>query len=147
MTEVSVNVAGRPTKYNADMLDRANWYLQNYEELGDVVPMIAGLAIHLGISRDTVYEWADNPVINAKEDSVTSLTFSDIVNGIRRANERALINGGLGGKFNPAITALMLSKHGYTKDSKVEHTGNVAPPPVVIEATYVTMDDASSDED
>ena len=95
---------GRPTKYNQEILDKAQHYLDNFGEYGDIIPSIAGLALVLGLSRDTVYSWAKDE--NKRE-------FSDIVEGISQKQECVLIDNGLTGKFNASITKLMLGKHGY----------------------------------
>lgn len=96
---------GRPTKYNDDILALARMYLEGgWQEQGDVVPQIAGLALAMGIERDTVYRWAQD------EDKQE---FSYIFTRVQALQERGLINQGLSGKFNPAITKMMLTKHGY----------------------------------
>jgi len=100
--------AGRPTKYNEGILEKANEYLTNYKDFGDAIPMLCGLAIHLGISRETIYAWSKDPEKQA---------FSDIAGQIMSSQERALMNGGITGDFNASITKLALAKHGYA-DSK-----------------------------
>ena len=98
--------AGRPTKYSQEILDKSLDYLENYEKYGDAVPQIAGLSVHLKIARETLYEWS-------KQDDKTE--FSDIFKQILEAQHKALVSGGLLGDFNPVITKLMLSKHGYSE--------------------------------
>lgn len=85
-----------------------------YQIVGDVVPTIEGLAIYLGISRETVYAWEkENP------------EFSDITENLRALQGNLLINGALGNKFNPTISKLLLSsKHGYVEKSEVDQTIN-----------------------
>ena len=96
--------SGRLTDYTEELLEKAWWYVGvGWEEVGDKVPSVAGLACELGISRETCYAWAGD---EAK-------VFSDILDEISRKQERKLVNSGLGGDFKEGITKMMLSKHGY----------------------------------
>ena len=49
---------GRPTKYNTALLEKAQHYLDNYEEYDEVIPSAVGLALVLDITRSTLYAWA-----------------------------------------------------------------------------------------
>lgn len=92
----------------AERVERARWYVEGgWKEEGDVVPTVAGLACVLKISRETIYEWARN------DDR-----FSDVHKELMSVQERQLVNGGLAGGFNSAVTKVMMTKHGYT--DKVE---------------------------
>ena len=105
---------GRPTKYNDEILEKARDYIANFADYGDVIPQIAGLSMHLDIARETVYDWAK------QEDK---REFSDIVRRLLSEQERTLMNKGLGGEFNPNITKLALSKHGYAEKQDIHATG------------------------
>jgi hypothetical protein len=106
---------GRPSKYSDELCRKARLYVNGgYAEAGDVVPQIAGLACELGISRDTVYDWAADP---EKQE------FSDIVTQCLGAQERKLFNGSLSGELNPTISKLMLTKHGYSERIQQEVSG------------------------
>ena len=106
---------GRPTKYNDEILAKAKAYVDGgYIECGDVIPQMAGLAIELDISRETIYDWSDDP--DKKE-------FSDIVAKCLRAQERKLLNGSLSGTLNSTIAKLILTKHGYSERIQQEHMG------------------------
>lgn len=102
---------GRPTSYSEEILEKARNYADNYKEHGDVVPSVAGLAVHLGISRETIYDWSSQE--SKKE-------FSDIVKGVMSRQELELMSGGLSGKFNPTIAKLMMTKHGYSDKQEVD---------------------------
>jgi hypothetical protein len=102
---LSKHPGGRPTKYSKAILDTTMDYIANYESYGDTVPQIAGLAQVLETNRETIHRWI-------KEDDKKE--FSNMVSKILSAQERALVNGGLGNKYNSGITKLILSKHGYT---------------------------------
>lgn len=104
---------GRPTKYNDEILQQAKNYLEDYEELGDVVPTVAGLACELKIARDTVYDWASKP-----ENTI----FSDTVKQIAVIQERKLVSGGLSNTMNAMITKLLLNNHGYSEKTVVDNT-------------------------
>tara|TARA_R110000772_G_scaffold123063_6_gene229288 strand:+ start:3381 stop:3776 length:396 start_codon:yes stop_codon:yes gene_type:complete len=102
----------RPTKYNAELLEIAKDYLINYEELGDVVPTVAGLACELQINKDTIYDWIKHE--DKHEFSVT-------VKEIAHIQERKLVSGGLSGAMNSMITKLLLNNHGYSEKHVVDN--------------------------
>ena len=103
---------GRPTKYNDEALATAKDYIVNYEEYGDLVPTIAGLACELGVARETVHAWVKD------EDK---LEFSHTIKGLLSAQERKLINGSLGNSLNPMIAKLLLSGHGHSEKQEINH--------------------------
>lgn len=75
------------------------------------IPSIHGLAVKLGVNRDTCYTWAKDP--ERRE-------FSDILSEIKERQGERLVNNGLAGTYNPTIAKLLLSsKHGY-----IEKTAN-----------------------
>ena len=95
---------GRPTKYNDEMQATAERYITEYQEFGDVVPTLAGLACFCDIDRDTVHTW-----IKKHPD------FSDTAKRISALQERMLVNGGLSKANDSSITKLLLaSNHGYS---------------------------------
>jgi hypothetical protein len=103
---------GRPTKYNDEVLATAKDYIVNYEEYGDIVPSVAGLACELGIARETIYDWI-------KQESKSE--FSDTVKQLLTAQERKLINGSLGNSLNPMIAKLLLAGHGHSEKQEINH--------------------------
>jgi len=105
----------RPSEYNKEVLAIANEYLNNFNTKHQhVIPSIAGLAKVLKKSRDTLYDWAKHE--DKKE-------FSNILRQIVSEQEFTLLNGGLSGEFNPAITKLVLGKHGYSDKQDQQITG------------------------
>ncbi len=92
----------RPTKYNEEMQEKADHYLEHYPEEGDLVPTGEGLSLVLGVSRATLYVWEKAFPL-----------FSDTLDRMNATQSKALINGGLGGEYNSTITKLMLANHGY----------------------------------
>lgn len=107
--------AGRPTLYTPELVRRARGYLTSYADMGDKVPSIAGLACVLGTTRKTCHEWANDP---AKPE------FRDILDELMQRQERALLNGGLGGEFNAPITKMILTKHGYSDKTETDLTSS-----------------------
>ena len=95
---------GRPTKYSQAIVDKAQHYLDNYEEYGHKIPSSAGLSLVLGLSRETLRSWS-------KDDGKKE--FLVILDRIHQKQECVLLDNGLTGKFNAAITKLVLGKHGY----------------------------------
>ena len=105
----------RPSEYNDEVLVIANEYLDNFKtEYGHAIPSLVGLAKVLKKSRECLYNWARDE--DKKE-------FSDILEKINTDQEFELMNGGLNGDLNPAITKLALGKHGYSDKQQQEISG------------------------
>jgi hypothetical protein len=123
------NPVGRPSEYTPEKLALARMYLEGgWQEQGDAVPQIAGLALAMGIERQTVYAWAKH------EDKPE---FLYIFTRVQALQERGLINNGLRGDFNPAIAKMMLTKHGYSDKHEVDNTssdGSMSPTRIEITA-------------
>lgn len=102
---------GRPSKLTDELMKKAQDYADfGYEEQGDIVPSVAGLAVYLGIGRSTIYDNKDE--------------FSDTLEQIQLKQEQKLINGGLIGSFNATIVKLMLSNHGYSDKQVIDNTSS-----------------------
>lgn len=120
---------GRPTKYNAKIVADAKHYIENYEEYGDVIPSIVGMACELKINKSTLYDWADDP---EKE-------FSTILAHCMSKQERVLFQKGLTNDFNATIVKLALGKHGYKDQSSNEQTGKGGGPIQLQEMTFIPV--------
>jgi len=108
--------AGRPTKYSEEMVENAREYLEGgYKSDGSVIPSECGLALCLGVAKSTVQKWGSEV---GKEE------FSGILKAIQVKQEGLLLNSGLKGEFNAAITKLVLGKHGYSEKTESETTVN-----------------------
>ena len=81
------------------------------------MPQIASLALHLGVRRETLWDWS-------KDESKPE--FSNIFEAVKAKQEKTLVNGSLLGDMNPAISKMLLTKHGYSDkvDSIVDHRTN-----------------------
>lgn len=116
------HAGGRPTDYTPELLERARGYLEQlkpdvYDEVSKTwdldLPSIASFAGYLGLSRETVHTWAKDP--EKKE-------FSDIYLDILRKQEEVITRGSMGGRYNPTITKLLLTKHGYSDKTETDIT-------------------------
>ena len=94
--------AGRPSKYTPALLMKAYTYLSVYKQNDEVVPTIAGLAVFLGITKQTCFVWRDEP---------DKQQFSDLLDNLMDVQERELASGGLQGRYNGSITKMMMTKH------------------------------------
>ena len=103
----------RPTKYTPAILARAQEYAQDWEKIGDVIPMICGLACHIDIGKTTIHQWEKE---EGKEE------FADVCRRVREAQEKVLINKGLSKQSEASLSKLLLMKHGYSDRQAVDHT-------------------------
>lgn len=127
---------GRPTKLTDANIALAQDYLDHYLESGDLVPTVVGLALHLDVATNTIYNWA----------RTEEPRFLRIFTRIEQLQHQRLVNGGLSGDFNPAITKMMLTKHGYSDKVEQSHTspdGSMTPQPTRIELVAPNVDSES----
>lgn len=121
----------RPPLYSEEKLAAAKKYILDYEEYKDAMPGTAGLARALSVARSTLYEWAGHYE-----------EFKEVMETLQSEQERILLNKGLLGKFNPAITALALGKHGFHR--KVDSSISGGDRPLETKHTIEIIDGASS---
>ena len=119
----------RPTDYTPEIVSKAWEYADDgWVDAGDTVPTVAGLALHIGVSRVTCYDWAKD----------SEKVFSNILEDISAKQEQKLINGGLKGEFNAPIAKMMLTKHGYSDRIEQDNTSSDGTmTPTVIERVIV----------
>lgn len=116
---------GRPQTYSEEYVKKAEEYLLSCKDF-DIerqttrgnetvtrvkVPTKGGLAIYLGVNRDTLYDWSQKYEM-----------FSDVMEKIAAEQEDRLINNGLAGTYNPTISKVLLTKHGYTEKIETDQT-------------------------
>jgi hypothetical protein len=117
----------RPTIYGEQILQKTREYIEKCKdeveeyhktrgEKSDTfdrivrvrLPTIEGLAVHLSINKDTVYDW------RKKHEE-----FSDLIDELLQIQADRLINNGLAGDYNPNIAKVLLTKHGYRDETGV----------------------------
>ena len=95
---------------NTETIAKANRYIKTaYRNNGGVIPSVEGLSLYLEVSKQTLYNWRDKDDI-----------WLDVLNRINTKQHDKLISKGLDGSFNPTITKLILTKHGYS--DRHDHT-------------------------
>lgn len=151
---------GRPTKYNAKILEKSIEYLQNcideyeefhktrgeksdtYERINKInFPSIEGLARYLNLNTETLQEW------NKRHPE-----FSVFIRQLKDEQVKRLVNGGLSGQYSPVITKLLLSKHGYSESQDInvnvnQITGFNFLPPIEVESIDITDSQVEKDKD
>jgi len=110
---------GRPTKYDPKFIEEVDRYLATTRMVQTHLPKIESFAIHLGVNKTTLYEWAKQHE-----------EFSNALDKIMLNQGERLIDDGIyGGKeVNATIVKLLLqNNHGMkervdttTKDEKIE---------------------------
>ena len=127
---------GRPTKLTEEIIKKAENYIAgDWMTLGHVMPSAVGLAKVIGVSKKTIYNWADN-----NDD------FLHILAELNTEQEFTLLNNGLTGEFNTAITKLVLAKHDYSdKVSQDVTSSDGSMKPVVVELVGVTNESSAED--
>jgi len=114
---------GQPTKYNEDICGIAEAYINDgFIEHGDTIPQAAGMAQKLEVSVSTLYNWGD-----------AHPEFLEMLKALQDRQSQELINKGLDGTFNSAITKLVLTKHGYHDKQDSTVAGPDGKPVAIIE--------------
>ena len=141
--------AGRPQEYNESYVTKAKEYLakciDDYKQeinttKGSVqvanrlvvkFPSRGGMAVYLGVNRDTLYDWASK-----------FPEFSDIMDLMMSLQEERLIDNGLSGSYNPTISKVILTKHGYREG--IDNTTNDKDLPTPILANAIPSNDGNT---
>jgi hypothetical protein len=129
---------GRPTKYDAEVLEKTEDYLTNYNaKYGDAFPSVVGLCKAIERSRSIIYDWAKD-----KDKS----EFSDMLAQINEIQEQVILNNSIKNEFNAAISKLVLGKHGYHDKADNTLSGPNGGPIETTSITFVPVgkDDSSS---
>jgi len=114
MTEKIHGRPGAKPKYTKALIKLARDYIENFRtEYQHEIPSVSGLSIITGINRKTFYEWIKITKEPERADDENLHEIVDILDTINTRQEVELMNNGLNGAFNPAITKLALGKHGY----------------------------------
>ncbi len=116
-------MAGQPTLFDDHMVEGAREYLTTFDDEMVSIPTIAGLSLHLEVSKATIFRWKETT--EHPEGLVSSEIYSqfrDVLAELKSMAEDKLIKNGLTGDYNAAITKLMLTKHGYSDQQKTDLT-------------------------
>lgn len=113
---------GRPTKLTDELIDHAWEYLESCSSMGthQLLPTIEGLALTLHCNKDTMYEWEKQ-----------NEHFSDVLRELRDTQANKLMQNSLMNRYNPTISKLMLSKHGYIEQKDITSDGKALPTPIL----------------
>lgn len=113
---------GRPKDYGEELLARAREYVDEANDIEEKdatgrvlklkvkIPTIEGMAYHLKVSRQVLYDWEK-----------IYPDFLYIMDELRAKQARELVQKGLSGEYNPTIAKVLLTKHGYREG--IEQTG------------------------
>jgi hypothetical protein len=97
---------GRPTEYDPIKHPAGVAAYVAICKQQNFLPTLEGLAVHLSVARQTLYDWGT-------EDSERyHPEFSDILEQLMAAQASQLVQNGLVNNYNSTITKLMLTKHG-----------------------------------
>ena len=93
------NPVGRPSEYTPEIIKELNKYLTEAIPQNMKIPTVEGIALKLGISKNTLYEWAKKHP-----------EFQDALDELKMRQKEALIEIGVfGGKeINATIVALLM---------------------------------------
>mgnify|MGYP003652828030 CR=1 FL=1 len=132
------------TGLTADAMLAAREYIRmvvSGEHESQVLPTVAGLALHLDLTKMVLYNWKKNQTENPNYED-----FCNVMELLTSNQEVVLVNGGLTGKYTQQIVKMLLTHHGYTDSTAVNHTssdGSMTPKPSVIELVAPGLDDDS----
>jgi hypothetical protein len=111
----------RPTLYNEQILIDTKQYIDDCHDTpadkeSDIprqvnLPTIEGLAYHLKINKDTIYDWRK-----------IYLEFSELIDELLHKQALSLVNNGLSGNYNSTIAKVLLTKHGYREGIETDIT-------------------------
>jgi hypothetical protein len=98
---------GRPTKYNEEIQDKADEYLDKWEDSKEAVPTVAGLSLYIDTPKRTMYDWGDK-----------FPEFSHTLGKVQTTQEFTLVNKGLLNEINANIGKFMMYNHGYKEKTE-----------------------------
>lgn len=108
---------GRPTKYTPELLEKAREYVDGaWKSEGDPIPMLCGLAVKCGITKECVSRWRKD---------ADKAEFNQLCARVESEQERVLLQKGLTREHDNSLTKLLLMRHGYSDKQSVELSGGV----------------------
>ena len=110
---------GRPTIYTPEIINEINAYLEEAIPQNMKIPTVEGIALKLGINKDTLYDWAKKYP-----------EFSDTLKELKMKQKEYLTEIGIfGGKeINATIVALLLKvNHNMIETTNTDITSGGKP--------------------
>lgn len=108
----------KDNKCSQEMVDKAIEYVDGgYKEQEQVVPTSEGLALYLGVARQTPINWANQEHNEFRED------FQYINDRLMATQAVKIVNGGLTKEFDSGFCGKLAGNHGYIDKQSVEHSG------------------------
>jgi hypothetical protein len=109
---------GRPTKYIPSLVKKIDEYITEAVPENMKIPTIEGLALKLGVNRDTLYDWAKKYP-----------DFSDTIKALKLKQKEHLTEIGIfGGKeINASIVSLLLKVNHDMKEKDININVKVLP--------------------
>lgn len=104
------NLDGRPVEYTKEIPDKVVVYVDKCIK-DEKLPTRAGLAVYLGISKQTLYNWE-------KIDK----QLMDSLKRLDALQEDEVWQKALKGEYNSNIAKLLLHNHGYSDKTQSENT-------------------------
>lgn len=107
-TKLTKHAGGRPTKYYPEITIKIEEYIATTGRENTSLPTVEGLSLYLGISKETLYQWADEYP-----------EFSDAIKRILAQQKKQLMDDGMyGGKEVNSAMAIFLLKvnHGMKEN-------------------------------
>lgn len=113
----------RPTKLTPAFIEKAEEYLESWQDNCELIPSIAGMSVWTRVSRESLHTWYKKEWPEDASEEIR-VKFSDIIDRLVSEQELRLLSGGLGGAMNSTITKLILHKHGYSEKQEVDNTSS-----------------------
>lgn len=106
-------LGGRPAIKFADLVEEIEYYVKNYEKLGDVVPSNLGLSVYLGINEATLYK-----VLNRLPDEERQ-RFGELMKRVKANSKHYLKNKALKGEVKERMAMFLLNiDHGMIEQTQ-----------------------------
>lgn len=108
-------------KYTPELVEKAKLYVKEWKDNGDAMPSAERFCLYLGVSRASLFSWANKYP-----------EFAAIMEEMNLTQIVTVLNGSLKNELNSHIAKLILSVHGYHEQTKIDNTssdGSMSPKP------------------
>lgn len=86
-------------------------------------PTVEGMALHLGINRDTLYAYKNGEY--PSEDKDTQKRVSGIITRAIERMTQDTLEGAMVGRYDARIAGLVLGHRGYSTKAEIAHSGGI----------------------